>query len=274
MEITLQPKKVALAFFWVVTALTLIHSIVLFFYFYLKDEEVFGLVYIFDFDIEGNVPTLYSAVALLSCAALLAIIAHSNHKKDGRWRNYWVGLTVTFLFLAVDEGVGLHEHLSDIFEKFMEAEGLLYFLWVVPYGVATAIVGLIYLRFVLNLPKLTRALFVTAGAIFLTGAVGIEMLSAREVDQHSVYTITYCLLYTFEELFEMLGIVLFIYALLSYITDESGRLSIIVESASSATSEPSTNSTTALTIPAASRTDGFGGLTRSPAPSEALDPVD
>lgn len=246
LDITLQPKKVALAFFWVVMALTLIHSIVLFLYFYLQDEEVFGLVYIFDFDIEGNVPTLYSAVALLFCAALLAIIARSNQKKDGRWRNYWLGLAVVFLFLAVDEGVGLHEYLSDIFEKFMEAEGLLYFLWVVPYGVATAIAGLIYLRFVLNLPKPTRALFVTAGAIFLTGAVGIEMLSAREVDQHSVYTITYCLLYTVEELFEMLGIVLFIYALLSYIAQESGRLSIIVESASRATSKPDTGPTTGV----------------------------
>ncbi len=65
MEITIQPKRVALAFFWVVMALTLIHSIVLFFYFYLPDDEVFGLVDIFDFDIEGNVPTLYSSVAIL-----------------------------------------------------------------------------------------------------------------------------------------------------------------------------------------------------------------
>ena len=246
MEITLQPKKVALGFLWVVMALTLIHSIVLFFYFYLEDQQVFGLVRMFDFDIEGNVPTLYSAAALLFCAALLAIIARSNRGKNGLWRNYWLGLAVTFLFLAVDEGVGIHEHLSDMFEKFMEAEGLLYFLWVVPYGVATAILGLIYLRFVLYLPRLTGALFVTAGAIFLTGAVGIEMLSAREVDQHSVYTLTYCLLYTFEELFEMLGIVLFIYALLSYIVQESGRLSVIVEPASGALPEPDTGSTTGV----------------------------
>ena len=229
MEITMQPKRVALAFFWVVMALTLIHSIVLFFYFYLPDEEVFGLVDIFDFDIEGNVPTLYSTVAMLFCAALLAIIARSNWKKRDHWRMYWLGLAVMFLFLAVDEGVGLHEYLSNIFEEFMEAEGLLYFLWVVPYGIATVIVGLIYLRFVLHLPKPTKNLFVAAGLIFLMGAIGIEMLSAQEVDRHSTYTITYCLLYTVEELFEMLGIVLFIYALLSYIVQESGRLSIIIE---------------------------------------------
>ena len=228
MEITIQPKRVALAFFWVVMALTLIHSIVLFFYFYLPDDEVFGLVDLFDFDIEGNVPTLYSSVAILFCAALLAIIARSSWKKRDHWRMYWLGLAVMFLFLAVDEGVALHEYLSNIFEEFMEAEGLLYFLWVVPYGIATVIVGLIYLRFVLHLPQSTKRLFIAAGLIFLTGAVGIEMLSAQEVDRHSTYTIKYCLLYTVEEVFEMLGIVLFIYALLSYIVQESGRLSIIV----------------------------------------------
>ncbi len=228
MEITIQPKRVALAFFWVVMALTLIHSIVLFFYFYLPDDEVFGLVDLFDFDIEGNIPTLYSSVAILFCAALLAIIARSNWKKRDQWRMYWLGLAVMFLFLAVDEGVALHEYLSNIFEEFMEAEGLLYFLWVVPYGIATVIVGLIYLRFVLHLPQSTKRLFIAAGLIFLTGAVGIEMLSAQEVDRHSTYTITYCLLYTVEEVFEMLGIVLFIYALLSYIVQELGRLSIIV----------------------------------------------
>jgi hypothetical protein len=40
--------------------------------------------------------------------------------------------------------------------------------------------------------------------------------------------------------------VLFIYALLSYIAQESGRLSIIVESAGSATSEPGTGPTTGV----------------------------
>ena len=44
----------------------------------------------------------------------------------------------------------------------------------------------------------------------------------------------------------MLGIVLFIYALLSYIAQESGRLSIIVESASRATSKPDTGLTTGV----------------------------
>ena len=225
MTLTLRPRKVALAFFWIVMALTLINSVVLYFYFKLNDDSVYGLVGLFDFDTEGNIPTFYAATALLFCAMLLAVIARVNWREAGRW--HWLGLAVLFVLLALDEGVGLHENLSNVFEGFMRAEGVLYFLWVVPYGIATVVIGLIYLRFVFGLPRITSALFIAAGTIFLTGAVGLEMLGAQEADQNSLYTVKYCVLYTFEELFEMLGIVLFIYALLSYIAGE--RISFVVK---------------------------------------------
>ena len=80
--------------------LTVINSVLLFFYFYLDDDELFGLIDFFDFDHEGNIPTLYSAVAVLFCAALLALITRANwHKLDGK-RFYWLGLTLLFLFYS------------------------------------------------------------------------------------------------------------------------------------------------------------------------------
>ena len=65
--------------------------------------------------------------------------------------------------------------------------------------------------------------------IFLTGALGIEMLGAREADLHDTTTVTYCLLYSLEEMLEMLGIIWFIYALLSRLAQETGRLSIVLQ---------------------------------------------
>ena len=75
----------------------------------------------------------------------------------------------------------------------------------------------------------TRVRFVTAGVIFLTGALGIEMLGAREADLYDTTTVTYCLLYSLEEMLEMLGIILFIYALLSHLAQETGRLSVVLQ---------------------------------------------
>ncbi len=237
MEIKVDPKQVAVAFLWVAAVLTVINGVLLFFYFYLGDDELFGLIDLFDFDIEGNVPTLYSAVSVLFCSALLALITHVNwHRPEGK-RFYWLGLTILFLFLAIDEGTAIHEQVGTFLERYMNAEGALYFLWVVPYGVATLVLGLAYAKFVWELPKDTRARFVTAGVIFLTGALGIEMLGAREADLHGYTTVTYSLLYSLEEMLEMLGIILFIYALLSHLAQETGRLSVVLELARDTTSQ-------------------------------------
>ena len=229
MEIKVEPKQVAVTLLWVVGALTLINSVEIFFYFYLDDDSLYGLVDLFDFAIEGNIPSFYSAVAILSCSALLALITRVNWCKPGGDRYYWLALTLIFLFLAVDEAVAIHETIGSFFERYFHAAGFFYFMWVVPYGVAIAVLGFVFLKFVLALPKHTRMQFVAAGTIFLTGAVGIEMFGAREADLYGTDTITYCVLYTFEEMFEMLGIVLFIYALLTHLVELTGGLRLVLE---------------------------------------------
>ena len=65
--------------------------------------------------------------------------------------------------------------------------------------------------------------------MFLIGALGVEMLGAREADLHGHSTITYCVLFTVEEMLEMLGIILFIYALLRHLAAETGRISLVLE---------------------------------------------
>lgn len=71
-------------------------------------------------------------------------------------------------------------------------------------------------------------LFIISGAIFLTGAIGFEMLSARHDSLYGINSITYKAYYTCEEFLEMLGIAIFIYALLRYLTSncQSIRISI------------------------------------------------
>jgi len=135
------------------------------------------------------------------------------------------------LFLTFDEATAIHESIGDHFESYdyVDASGFLYFMWVVPYGVAVGVLGLFFLKFVFSLPAQTRNLFIASGTIFLSGAIGLEVFGAREADLNGLETITYCVLYTFEELLEMLGIVLFIYALACHLTSEFGRVSLVLE---------------------------------------------
>ena len=74
-------------------------------------------------------------------------------------------------------------------------------------------------RFFFALPRETMILFVVAGVVFITGAIGIEIISANEADVNATDTVYYSALYTIEELCEMLGIVIFCYGLLRYIVD-------------------------------------------------------
>jgi hypothetical protein len=56
-------------------------------------------------------------------------------------------------------------------------------LWVIPYGIASAVLALLYFRFVWQLPRVTRARFIVAGLLFVGGALGFEMLSAIAADR-------------------------------------------------------------------------------------------
>ncbi len=62
-------------------------------------------------------------------------------------------------------------------------------------------------------------LFLVAGLIYISGAIGFNALGGQEAEQNGYFSVLYTLLYTFEELFEMVGIALFIYALAVYILE-------------------------------------------------------
>jgi len=88
--------------------------------------------------------------------------------------------------------------------------------WAVPGMIGIALMGLAYLRFLIDLPRRSRVLFIIAGAAYVFGALGMELVG-------NWYTIdrprdlTYGIIATIEEIFEMGGIVVFVYALLDHL---------------------------------------------------------
>jgi len=193
--------------------------------YYFKHDSVYGLVPLFNFTLENNIPTLYSSVALIMSSFLLAVIA-IGHIRQNEPYIAWFGLSIIFLFLSVDETASIHEKLIDPVRDSLDLSGLLYYSWVIPYDIALIALVVLYTRFLLRLGKNIRILFIVSGAIFITGAIGLELLGGLQHDLHGVYNIKYQLISTCEELFEMLGVMIFIYALLSYIEQKFGKLTI------------------------------------------------
>jgi hypothetical protein len=231
-QITISRNRLVFTLVGIVLYLASLHIGVLIVYYSINDPDVFDFVDMVDFDVEGNLPTLYSAMAIFLASLLLAAIWRLRKKQGDRDHKYWLGLLIIFVFLGLDEGVAIHEHVGDFFEslKILPAEGFLYFAWVIPYGALLLLFTALYLRFLWRLPKATRWGLILAGVIFLAGAVGVEVISAEEADKHGTSTLRYSVLYTIEELLEMAGIIFFIGVLVHYLASSVGRFLLVFDS--------------------------------------------
>lgn len=230
MDITIQPRKIffiLLSIIGVLTALNFVGIAITQYADLPKVEE--HLVRIIDFDKERNIPAFYSSLAILCASIILACISRAEKSRGGDSKR-WMGLSVLFLFLALDEAVSIHELLSGPTRTLMDLDGALYLAWVVPYSLLVVGLVFIYGKFLFNLPFAIRVLFVLSGVAFVSGAVGLELLGSNYHYIGNAGDPGYALLYTMEELLEMLGVAIFVYGLLFYFqTELSGyslRLSI------------------------------------------------
>ena len=231
MNINVSPKRVVYALLLIVSLMLVFNliSLILVFQFGF-DASVKGFIPFFklvDFNNERNIPTLYSSTALIFSSALLAIIA-ITHRRLGNSYWHWVGLAAIFLFLAIDETATVHEKLIRPIQAALDTSGIFLFAWVIPYSLALIVFIVAYLKFLINLPRKTMILFIVAGSFFVFGALGVEMLSGQHIQSFGADNLGYGIYYTFEELLEMLGIIIFIYALLSYITTQFNTISITI----------------------------------------------
>ena len=187
----------------------------------------YGLIRVFDFNTESNLPTLYSSINLMLSALLLLCIAIKHRDARSPWIP-WVGLAAIFSFLSVDETASFHEQLAQPVQDFFNISGVLYYVWVIPYLVFLGLFTLLYARFFLRLPKKTLGLFIVSGVVFLAGAVGFEFIGNTVVQVVSDTSLLYRLFYSGEEFLEMFGVVVFIYALFDYMVRQFGAFGIAV----------------------------------------------
>ena len=84
-------------------------------------------------------------------------------------------------------------------------------------GILTLAFGLLFLRFLRQLPPRIGKLFVLAGTLYVTGALGMEIVGGFIVrDPHNLTRVFVNLV---EEVLEMAGVVVLIRALLLYLED-------------------------------------------------------
>ena len=158
---------------------------------------------------EGNLPTWYSSGLLWTAALGLGLC---GRRDDGRARVRWRVLAALFMLMSLDEAISLHEHLGGA-----ELHGVLYFSWVVPGALLTAAFAVTYLGFWLNLPPATRRGFAWAFGIYVGGALGMELPLGAWFEVHGDENLGYALLDAVEESLEILGLSVFLVAILRHL---------------------------------------------------------
>lgn len=182
----------------------------------------------FYFDYEESVPTYFSSIILLIAAVLLAIIYQVKSKLSDLYSSQWMILSILFTTLSIDEIAGFHEIIIDPLNSYLHFSGYWRFSWVIPALVFVVVWSVSYLKFLNSLSTKYRNGFVLSGFIYVLGAIGIEMISAKLFinDEASAKDLLYNLVITLEESLEMLGVMIFITVLLSYIKSFKHEINI------------------------------------------------
>lgn len=165
--------------------------------------------YLFDLSRENNLPAWFSVVLLMLVAVGAAILGAATQTGRRPW--YW--LAVLFTYMSLDEATDLHGLWPMVFDLYAITDspyGL--FLWVVPGAVLVVVIAALFLRWVLALPRRTRAYFVVAGAVFVTGGIGFEVVGSLVADP-TFFNPAYLVASTLEEVLEMAGVVIMLMGL-------------------------------------------------------------
>lgn len=237
-KLHLSPLKTTLFLLIIVTGLLAGDLVTQYIKYVYRDEAQFGFERLFNLEGENNLPAWYSSLALLLSSAMLAIIGLHRKQEAKSWAWHWLILAIIFLCLSADETASIHEMAASPIHHWLESRGHLdsvipvigtaWLLAGIPFA---AIVFLAFCQFLLKLPAMTRVLFLIAGGLYITGAIGLEALGGRYIDQHSgSRTLTYEVMVAMEEGLEMIGVVVFIYALMMYIALEGISLQVMVHS--------------------------------------------
>jgi len=163
-------------------------------------------------DRELNVPTLFSSALLLLIALLLKRLKSSDgHESPADWQL----LSRIFFFLALDEALQIHEVLI-IPDLRHHVHPALASTWVIPYGAFVAVVLWRFRGFLQALPADFSARALRAGAVYVGGTIGVEMLGSFAVrsDLIRLHSFWYGGITGLEESMELCGLILFIHALM------------------------------------------------------------
>ncbi len=179
---------------------------------------------LFDLDYEISVPNWFSVILLFVLSATTFTIALTETARKNRFSSHWQWLVIIFLLMSIEESASFRDSIITIpLRDLFNLSGIFYFSWVIPVGILTLVFIVSYLRFFRQLPNNVRNFFLLGFFVYVSGAIGGELISGWLITQRNDLNI-YSYITTFEELLEMMGMILILHALLLYICRDTWHM--------------------------------------------------
>ncbi len=215
MRYRLAPKTILVSLLWCIATLSVLHLGAMIASRVFGFSYLFGLISLFDLNSEQNLPTLFSSVLLLACGAS----SWTSARLAQAMRFAWYALAAVFAVMAVSETAALHEPVFFVMKgnvsprTAMMAEYLPTFSALMPVLVPLSIaVAFVVAKFLMHLDGQARGLFIVAATLYLGGAVGLDEVTAATSQGPVADTWTHMLIASAEEVLEMLGATVFLFA--------------------------------------------------------------
>jgi hypothetical protein len=241
MNLTISPRRIGSILVCIVLFLTLAALVGQISKYIFGHDYLLGFVPLFDLSEDVSIPTWYASFTLLFSSFLLLLIGINKRRDKEPFSTHWIIMAAIFLLLSIDETARIHETLGDVLttRSVTHTKGYFYYSWVLFGIAAVSVFVLAYIKFIFHLPFKTAIQFIVSGAIYVGGALFIEMLNGNYDELYGHNNLTYQLSTIFEEFMEMVGIVLFIYAISSYMLLNVKAFSVSIKE-SAKPIEPST----------------------------------
>lgn len=193
---------------------------------------VSGLVFVLDLDAvwllglvslngENNPATWFGSVLLFTAAVLLALLATVDQAPRDRRR--WKILSVAVLVASIDEVAMFHERVGIALSESLDLTGIFLYAWVIPVGLAFAVGAVVFATWLWRQAPPAGRLVLTGTAIYLSGALGLELVQGWWDSTGGRQLVSYALT-GFEETMEMVGCAVAVYGLLLAIESMAARV--------------------------------------------------
>lgn len=169
-----------------------------------------GILRQFDYNARGTIPQWYLSSLFLAGAGLSWEVWRRERMLVLALRRYWLGLTVLFAYLSLDEFTGYHQDSNWLVHRISYFGWFVQEAWVLLALVLAVLFAIGYFPFLRRLPRVTARRLMVAGALFVVGALGFEAVGAF-TDTHGFAAVVNVSISGVETGLEMLGAILFVH---------------------------------------------------------------